>query len=150
MKNIINNITLILMALSVIACDSVDKKTISTADKKEVITDTAITSTSQLVAAKDMKFISHKGIKLAVDIDNQGGGPAYLSVYSNYQYADDNTWLINHDSRIIASSMGSSQVNHDFAIPQHLKKLLVQVWFYDDRLPLTKEVEIAPEMILSW
>ena len=150
MKSIINNITLTLMALSLIACDSVDKQTISAADDEEIITDSKITSTSQLVAPKDMKFISHKSIKLAVDITNQGGGPAYLSVYSNYQHADNNSWEINHDSRILASSMASSQVNHDFATPQHLKKLLVQIWFYDGRSPLTKEVEISHEINLSW
>ena len=144
--------TLILMALSLIACDRVDKKTSSAAAEKEeeIITDTRIANTSQLVAPKDMKFISHKSIKLAVDINNQGGGPAYLSVYSNYQHTDNNRWKINHDSRILASSMASSQVNHDFAIPQHLKKLLVQVWFYDGRNPLTKEVEIDHEITLSW
>ena len=142
MKNIINNMTLILMALSVMACDSVDNK--------EGITDNTITSTSQLIAPKDMKFISHKGISLAVDINNQGGGPAYLSVYSNYQYGGNNTWLINHDSRIIASSMGNSQIDHDFAIPQHLKKLLVQVWFYDGRPALSHEITIANQVSITF
>jgi len=158
MKNILNKIALVLTALNLVACDNANKDSAS-ADIKgvtpdSVITDdsdtgTSVTSTSQLVAPRDMKFISHKGISLSIDLGNQGG-PAYLSVYADYELSESAHWQINNNSRILASSMESTQFSQSFSIPQHLKKLLIQVWFYDGREPLTKEVEIKNNLAISW
>jgi hypothetical protein len=150
MKYIISHIILALTTFGLIACGSAGKSSIAADDNEEIVADTSIMSTSKLIASKDMEFISHKKINLAVDINNQGGGPAYLSVYANYKESENNSWQIDHSSRILASSMESSQINHDFAIPQHLNKLLIQVWFYDGRAALSREVEISNEMTIIW
>ena len=158
MKNILNKIALFIMALNIVACDNVNKDSASTDSEGTIIdtvttdnsdTETSVASTSQLLAPSDMKFVSHKGINLSVDLGNQEG-PAYLSVYADYALGDSEHWQINHDSRILASSMETTQISHNFSIPQHLKKLLVQVWFYDGREPLTKEVGIENNIAIRW
>lgn len=150
MKIFLNNIAIALLALCLISCDNAKNNTTPDKGDKEVVTENSITSTSQLIAPKNMKFISHKNINLAVDIENQGGGPAYLSVYVNYKQNGNNSWEVNHDSRILASSMTSSLMSHNFATPQHIQKLLVQIWFYDGREPLSEEVEIKNQINLIW
>ncbi|OUS40814.1 hypothetical protein A9R00_04160 [Oleispira antarctica] len=158
MKNILSKIALVITAFNLVACDNMNKDSASADIEGTTIdpiitdnsdTETSITSTSQLVAPSDMKFVSHKGINLTVDLGNQGG-PAYLSVYADYALSESEHWQINHDSRILASSMENTQISHNFSIPQHLKNLLIQVWFYDGREPLTKEVEIKNNITISW
>jgi hypothetical protein len=145
MKNIFNKIALVLMTINLVACDSVNKDSVSA----DIEGTTPAISTSQLVAPSDMKFVSHKGINLSIDLGNQGG-PAYLSVYSDYASNENEHWDINHESRILASSMNSTKISQHFSIPQHLRKLLVQVWFYDGRQPLTKEVIIENNIAINW
>jgi hypothetical protein len=126
--------------LSLVACRE------DTSDKKETLPDSdKPLTTSQLKVLAEMKFTSHANMNLAVDIANQGGGPAYLSVYSKYSQNENAHWVINYESRLLASYMINNQVQQEFAIPQHLSHLLVQVWFYDDRAPLSKEIRINPQ-----
>jgi hypothetical protein len=87
-------------------------------------------------------------MELAIDIVNQGGGPAYLSVYSKYSQNENAHWVINYESRLLASYMINNQIQQEFATPQHLSHLLVQVWFYDDRAPLSKEIRIHQQQTI--
>jgi hypothetical protein len=93
-------------------------------------------------------------LNLFADIEKHGGGPAYLSVYSDFEFvAKDVTkendylqWTTNQNSRVLASSIEHNQIQQEFAIPQHLAKLLIQVWFYDCRPALSHEITIAKQM----
>ena len=126
--------------VSLIACRE------NTSDKAEPLPEASKPlTTSQLKVLAEVKFTSHANMELAVDIANQGGGPAYLSVYSKYSQNENAHWVINYESRLLASYMINNQVQQEFATPQHLSHLLVQVWFYDDRAPLSKEIRINPQ-----
>jgi len=131
----------------------------NTSDSSSSIEDKAIQpkellTTSELIAPEDIKFISHDKIILLADITKQGGGPAYLSVYSDFEFVEKDVtkendylqWTTNQNSRILASSIEHNQIEQEFAIPQHLTKLLVQVWFYDGRPALSHEITIANEI----
>jgi len=112
-------------------------------------TEEETTTTSQLKALTEMKYTSHASMDLAVDINRQGGGPAYLSVYSQYEFNDNEHWVIDYDSRLLASYMIDPQTLQEIAIPQHLTHLLIQVWFYDDRAPVSKEIRINKEVAVK-
>lgn len=128
--------------LSLLACQPQEEKEADAQTEKEV------TSTSQLKALAEMKYTSHASMALAVDIIAQGGGPGYLSVYSTYELNDDDHWVIDYDSRLLASYMIDPHTEQEIAIPQHLTHLLVQVWFYDDRDPVSQEIRINKEVTL--
>ncbi len=133
----------ICILLSLLACQHQEEK------EADVHTEKEATSTSQLKALAEMKYISHTSMDLAVDINFQGGGPAYLSVYSKYVRENNDHWKINYDSRLLASYMINSQIRQEIAIPQHLTRLLVQVWFYDDRAPVSKEILIDKRLSIQ-
>lgn len=115
-------------------------------------------TTSELIAPEGMKFISHDKITLLADITNQGGGPAYLSVYSDFEFVEKNVtkendylqWTTNQNSRVLASSIEHNNIEQEFAIPQHLTKLLVQVWFYDGRPALSHEITIDKQVSIAF
>jgi hypothetical protein len=119
---------------------------------------TAKLTTAELKAPENMKFISHEKIKLFADITNQGGGPAYLSVYSDFEFVAKNVtaehdylqWNTNQNSRVLASSIEHNKIENEFAIPQHLTKLLIQVWFYDGRPAISREVAITEEVLINF
>ena len=125
--------------------------------KTEVATE-AVLKTADLKAPEGMKFISHEKIELIADITNQGGGPAYLSVYSDYEFTSANTtkeedykqWNPNQNSRILASSIESNSEEYLIAVPQHINRLLVQVWFYDGRPAVSQEINLEERMSVSF
>lgn len=125
--------------LGLIACKPQDEEAITKKEKE-------ITATNQLKALAEMKYTSHSSMDLIVDIKSQGGGPGYLSVYSQYELNDKQHWVIDYDSRLLASYMMEPQSQQEIAIPQHLTHLLVQVWFYDDRPPVSKEIRINKDV----
>ncbi len=125
----------IFILLGLMACQPQEEKAVVTTEKEA-------TTTSQLKAMVEMKYTSHASMDLAVDIHSQGGGPGYLSVYSQYELKDNEHWVIDYESRLLASYMIDPQTQQEIAIPQHLTHLLVQVWFYDDRAPVSKEIRI--------
>lgn len=134
----------VFLFFSLIACDEQAK------EKEEASSDPVKPlTTNQLKVLADMKFTSHASMDLAIDIANQGGGPAYLSVYSKYSQDDNEHWVIDYDSRILASYMINNQVQQEIATPQHLNHLLVQVWFYDDRAPISKEIRIEEQQSIK-
>lgn len=115
-------------------------------------------TTADLKAPAEMNFISHEKVSLLADITFQGGGPAYLSVYSDYKYSDVSTtkqerykqWKTNQNSRILASSMEENTSKFQISIPQHIERVLVQVWFYDGRPAVSKEVTVQRELIINF
>lgn len=115
-------------------------------------------TTADLKAPTDMNFISHEEVSLLADISLKGGGPTYLSVYSDYKYSDINStkqeeykqWKINQNSRILASSMEASTSEYLISIPQHIERILVQVWFYDSRPAVSQEVVVQKELIIKF
>lgn len=104
----------------------------------------SIDKTSELQAPDNLSFTSHRPMTLEVDIQAEGTDLAYLSVYSDYAKHDNGGWNINYDSRLLASSMTEPVVKETFSLPQHIKTVLVQVWFYDAaKKPLSWEVSVA-------
>ena len=132
----------VLFGLNACRDQSVEQNVVESSDTKPI-------TTGQLKVLAELKFTSHSSMDLAVDINKQGGGPAYLSVYSKYSLADNQHWEINYDSRLLASYMVNSQAQQKIAIPQHLTHLLVQVWFYDDRAPVSKEIRIDKQLSIQ-
>ena len=108
--------------------------------------------TADIKANEKLKFVSHREMTLVLDLSEQSDNLAYLSVYSNYSAGGDaaeNSWVIDYDSRILGSSLTSKNVERELVVPQHHKKLLVQVWFYDaSKEPLTWEVEVSERVVL--
>lgn len=161
MKNsfAIITVSLLLVTGCQVSSPSSDSKKADSA-KVETVPETVpeIITTADLQAPTEMKFISHEKISLVIDISLQGGGPAYLSVYSDYQRSDTSTvkqddytqWNPNQNTRILASSMDSSSAEHLIAIPQHIEHVLVQVWFYDGRPPVSQEVGVQSEVIINF
>lgn len=161
MKNFTSLFILTSTVLLLTACNtenknSKQKPTIETKNPKNI--ESKEKKTSDLKAPSDMNFVSHSKIKTFTDITNQGGGPAYLSIYSDYSFVSSNinsinnydSWKTNQNSRVLASSIIKNKIENQFAIPQHISRLLVQVWFYDGRPPLIKEVDIKKEIFLTW
>ncbi|MEH6449540.1 MAG: hypothetical protein V7765_12770 [Oleispira sp.] len=138
--------TLALSMLSLIACNDANKAQTSLPDKEPTQTtepeESTVERTSDLVAPSDMKFISHNQIQLSVDIGAQGGIPAYLSVYSSYEELAEAQWQVDYDSRMLASSLIKDKTQHTFSVPQHLNNVLVQLWFYDGRAAISREVAV--------
>jgi len=147
--------TLVLVMLSLIACNDANKAQTSLPDKEptqttepeelaepEELTESTVLSTSDLVAPTDMRFISHNQVQLSVDISAQGGIPAYLSIYSIYEELTEAQWQVDYDSRMLASSLIKDKTQHTFSMPQHLNKVLIQLWFYDGRAAISREVSV--------
>jgi hypothetical protein len=59
-------------------------------------------------------------------------------------------WTTNQNSRVLASSIEHNKIENEFAIPQHLTKLLIQVWFYDGRPAISREVAITEEVFINF
>jgi hypothetical protein len=148
--------------IGLIGCNGADESTSATEDKdtlpQETIELSPEKTTATLKAAEGMKFISHEKMTLLADITNLGGGPAYLSVYSDFEFVakevtkenDYLQWTTNQDSRVLASSIEHNYVEHEFSIPQHLTQLLVQVWFYDGRPAISQAITIDKEVSINF
>jgi hypothetical protein len=147
-------------------CNGADESTSATEDKntlpKEAIELSPEKTTATLKAPDGMKFISHENMTLLADITNLGGGPAYLSVYSDFDFIEKDVaeniakeddylqWTTNQDSRVLASSIEHNYIEHEFSIPQHLTQLLVQVWFYDGRPAISQAITIEKEVSINF
>lgn len=136
-------VVILLSMLTLIACENASKSNTEEHTKESeniTVPENATKSTHELIAPSDMRFISHNQIKLLVDISKQGGIPAYLSIYSSYKELEEAQWQVNYDSRMLASSLTQDITQHTFSVPQHLNKVLVQLWFYDGRAAISREV----------
>lgn len=101
-------------------------------------------TTADIEAPEGLTFTSAFAMDLSVNLEQYQQQKAYVSVYSDYHQADNNQWQINYNSRILGSSVNNGVFNKALTLPQHLEKVLVQVWFYDTSIePLTHEVVVA-------
>lgn len=101
-------------------------------------------TTAEIEAPEGLTFTSAFAMDLSVNLEQYQQQKAYVSVYSDYHQADNNQWQINYNSRILGSSVNNGVFNKALTLPQHLEKVLVQVWFYDTSIePLTREVVVA-------
>ncbi|UTW46930.1 hypothetical protein [Bacterioplanoides sp. SCSIO 12839] len=101
-------------------------------------------TTAEIEAPEGLTFTSAFAMDLSVNLEQYQQQKAYISVYSDYHQADNNQWQINYNSRILGSSVNNGVFNKALTLPQHLEKVLVQVWFYDTSIePLTREVTVA-------
>lgn len=160
MKPLLFFITASIICLT--GCNNADKSTSATDDKstlpKEATDLSPEKTTATLKAPEGMKFISHEKMTLLADITNLGGGPAYLSVYSDFEFTEKEVtkeddylqWTTNQDSRVLASSIEHNHIEHEFAVPQHLTQLLVQVWFYDGRPAISQAITIDKEVSINF
>ena len=106
---------------------------------------------AQLVAPAGTRFVSNTNARLTVDLGSYGGGPAYLSVYSDYK-AEGDGYRIDYGSRMLAKSFNTQKDSSQLIYPQHLDHVLVQVWFYNGAIkPLTREVKLSEDiMVKDW
>ena len=101
-------------------------------------------TTAEIEAPEGLTFTSAFAMDLSVNLEQYQQQKAYVSVYSDYHQADNNQWQINYNSRILGSSVNNGVFNKALTLPQHLEKVLVQVWFYETSIePLTREVVVA-------
>lgn len=151
------NLMLIVTAVSLIflvGCQKSGNKDNTTKVEISPKNEALVLTTADLKAPEGMKFISHEKINILADITNQGGGPAYLSVYSDYEHIPLETtsknnhlqWKTNQNSRVLASSIEHNIMEQQLAIPQHLTRLLLQVWFYDGRPAVSQEITIKEQV----
>lgn len=101
-------------------------------------------TTAEIEAPEGLTFTSAFAMDLSLNLEQYQQQKAYVSVYSDYHQADNNQWQINYNSRVLGSSVNNGVFNKALTLPQHLEKVLVQVWFYDTSIePLTREVTVA-------
>ena len=119
--------------------------------KPAIIEGGDIEQMAQLVAPAGTRFVSNTSAKLTVDLGSYGGGPAYLSVYSDYE-AEGDSYRIDYGSRMLAKSFNTQKESSQLIYPQHLDHVLVQVWFYNGAIkPLTREVKLSEDiMVKDW
>ena len=101
-------------------------------------------TTAEIEAPEGLTFTSAFAMDLSVNLEQYQQQKAYVSVYSDYRQTENNQWQINYNSRVLGSSVNNGVFNKALTLPQHLEKVLVQVWFYDTSIePLTREVTVA-------
>ena len=117
--------------------------------KPAIIEGDGIEQMAQLVAPAGTRFVSNTSARLTVDLGSYGGGPAYLSVYSDYE-AEGDSYRIDYGSRMLAKSFNTQKDSSQLIYPQHLDHVLVQVWFYSGVIkPLTREVKLSEDILLN-
>lgn len=117
--------------------------------KPAIIEGGDIEQMAQLVAPAGTRFVSNTSARLTVDLGSYGGGPAYLSVYSDYE-AEGDSYRIDYGSRMLAKSFNTQKNSSQLIYPQHLDYVLVQVWFYSGAIkPLTREVKLSEDILLN-
>ena len=119
--------------------------------KPAIIEGGDIEQMAELVAPAGTRFVSNTTARLTVDLGSYGGGPAYLSVYSDYK-AEGDGYRIDYGSRMLAKSFNTQKDSSQLIYPQHLDHVLVQVWFYNGAIkPLTREVKLSEDiMVKGW
>lgn len=106
-------------------------------------------TTADIKAPEGLAFTSAFAMDLSVNLDQFQQQKAYISVYSDYRQSENNQWQINYNSRILGSSVNNGVFNKALTLPQHLEKVLVQVWFYDTSIePIIREVVVAEQVLL--
>lgn len=104
-------------------------------------------TTAEIEAPEGLAFTSAFAMDLSVNLDQFQQQKAYISVYSDYRQSENNQWQINYNSRVLGSSVNNGVFNKALTLPQHLEKVLVQVWFYDTSIePITREVTVAEQV----
>lgn len=76
--------------------------------KPAIIEGDDIEQMAQLVAPAGTRFVSNTSARLTVDLGSYGGGPAYLSVYSDYE-AEGDSYRIDYGSRMLAKSFNTQK-----------------------------------------
>lgn len=104
-------------------------------------------SMTDLIAPKDMKFISHTQSNLRIALATEHA--AFISVYSRYE-KNGSSYKIDYGSRMLGGSLQGGTKNTQLTYPQHLTTALVQIWFYDDTVPvITQEVALADDILIT-
>jgi len=154
-KYIAIKVSIILISiLSLVSCKLADKELSRDINQEKIMIERNITTvtkdmkTHDLVVPDNIKFTSHSDINLTINIKDQGGAPAYITLYSKYENKDS-TLKADSDSKILAGSLIKDVTDYSLSVPQHINTLLLEVWFYDGRKVIKKEVDIYKNIIVK-
>ncbi len=103
----------------------------------------------ELVAADDFSFTNKQAIQVSISLPEYQEERAYISVYSDYQQLKSKRYYPNASSRTLAGGLQQGQFNHSFVTLNKQSSYLVEVWFYDGRDALQKEIVLSNNE-LSW
>ena len=109
----------------------------------------AVTTTmDSLVAAEDFSFTSKKQIQVILELNDYQDQRAFVSVYREYQLLDSGRYYPDSASRVISGQLQSGIFNESFTALDNQQEYLIEVWFYDGREPLQKELSVNNNQLI--
>ena len=109
----------------------------------------AVTTTmDSLVAAEDFSFTSKKQIQVILELNYYQDQRAFVSVYREYQQLDSGRYYPDSASRVISGQLQSGIFNESFTALDNQQEYLIEVWFYDGREPLQKELSVNNNQLI--
>ena len=109
----------------------------------------AVTTTmDSLVAAEDFSFTSKKQIQVILELNDYQDQRAFVSVYREYQQLDSGRYYPDSASRVISGQLQSGIFNESFTALDNQPEYLIEVWFYDGREPLQKELSVNNNQLI--
>lgn len=101
-----------------------------------------------LVAAQDFSFTSKNRIQVSLELNDYENQPAYVSIYRKYQRLDSGRYYPDSTSRVIAGALQKGVFKQSFIGVNNKQKYLLEIWFYDARAPIQKELILNNDQLM--
>lgn len=102
-----------------------------------------------LVASADFNFTSKSNVSVKIELVEYQQERTFVSLYSDYQRLESGLYYPRSESRLLAGQLENGSFEQDFIKLTQQQSYLVEVWFYDHRPPLQKEIMII-DNTLTW
>jgi len=119
-----------------------------TVDIEPVAVEQALPAMRDLVAAKDFTFTTKNNIQLQLTLNDYQQQRAYVSLYSAYQKLPSGRYYPDSASRVIGGALQSGTFEQSFIGLNNQQQYLIEVWFYDGREPLQKELLVNNKQLI--
>jgi hypothetical protein len=118
----------------------------SSADLESASAEEAQLAIDSLVAVEGFSFTTKDTIEVIVELNDHQR--AYVSVYSDYQQLDSDRYYPDSASRVLGGALQNGIFKQSFTGLNKQQQYLIQVWFYDGREPLEKELSVDNKQLI--
>lgn len=160
MLNIISKaFTLLLLSLMLSACGGsgggsesatsvISETPEPIADIQPVEAEQSVIEMQELVAADGFTFTTKNAVQLQLALNDYQQQRAYVSLYSAYQQLPSGRYYPDPASRVIGGALQNGTFAQSFIGLNNQQQYLLEVWFYDSREPLQKELSVKNKQLL--